>query len=144
LFGEDGVTIDMVQKLDRKKEPPNTGLMADMLWADPQASPGRSPSKRGVGKAFGPDVTNAFLQLNNLEFIIRSHEVKEAGYQLEHGGKLVTLFSAPNYCDQVGNMGAYAVIRADLKPQYTSFKCVPHPTVPPMAYASPYFGLNQL
>jgi len=141
LFGEDGVTLEILQKINRKREPPNSGPMADMLWADPQVSPGRSPSKRGVGQAFGPDVTNAFLSVNNLDLIIRAHEVKEAGYQLEHGGKLVTVFSAPNYCDQVGNLGAYAVIKADLKPEYTSFTWVPHPAVPPMAYASPVFGL---
>lgn len=35
--------------------------------------------------------------------IIRSHEVKDEGYLVEHDGKLVTVFSAPNYCDQVGN-----------------------------------------
>lgn len=42
-----------------------------------------------------------------LELIIRSHEVKENGYQVEHDGKLITVFSAPNYCDQVGNLVRY-------------------------------------
>ena len=37
---------------------------------------GRSPSKRGVGCQFGPDVTRKFLTNNNLDYIIRSHEVK--------------------------------------------------------------------
>jgi len=37
---------------------------------------GRSPSKRGVGCQFGPDVTRRFLEANNLDYIIRSHEVK--------------------------------------------------------------------
>ena len=27
--------------------------MCELLWSDPQAEPGRSPSKRGVGVAFG-------------------------------------------------------------------------------------------
>ena len=65
--------------------------------------PGRSPSKRGVGLSFGPDITKAFLELNNLEMLVRSHEVKEEGYLLEHDGKCCTVFSAPNYCDQMGN-----------------------------------------
>lgn len=34
------------------------------------------------------------------ELVVRSHEVKEEGYQMEHDGKLVTVFSAPNYCDR--------------------------------------------
>ena len=30
--------------------------MCELLWSDPQAEPGRSPSKRGVGVAFGEDL----------------------------------------------------------------------------------------
>ncbi len=33
--------------------------------------------------------------------VIRSHEVKDEGYLVEHHGKCITVFSAPNYCDQV-------------------------------------------
>eukprot|EP00965_Chrysotila_dentata_P008106 264534-Pleurochrysis_carterae.AAC.1 len=35
-----------------------------------------------------------------LSLIVRSHEVKDAGYEVEANGKLITVFSAPNYCDQ--------------------------------------------
>jgi hypothetical protein len=52
---------------------------------------------------FGPDITKEFLDLNGLDLLIRSHEVKEEGYLVEHDGKCITVFSAPNYCDQMGN-----------------------------------------
>ena len=29
--------------------------------------------------------------------------MKENGYEVEHNGQLITVFSAPNYCDQMGN-----------------------------------------
>jgi len=35
---------------------------------------------------FGPDVTRNFLKENQLELIVRSHEMKEAGYEVEHDG----------------------------------------------------------
>jgi len=32
--------------------------------------------------------------------------VKAEGYEIEANGKLVTVFSAPNYCGLMGNLGA--------------------------------------
>ena len=55
--------------------------MCEMLWSDPQQGLGRSPSKRGVGVAFGADVTKNFLQRNSLSLLVRSHEVKEEGFE---------------------------------------------------------------
>ena len=56
-------------------------------------------------------MTAAFLQRNDLKYIIRSHEVAMQGYELHHNNKLVTVFSAPFYCGGTRNMGA--VIRYD-------------------------------
>ena len=50
-FGLAGVTLDDVRAVDRGREPPDAGLMCDLLWSDPQAADGRSPSKRGVGSS---------------------------------------------------------------------------------------------
>jgi len=143
LFSEDGITLEELRRIDRVCEPPDEGLMVEMLWSDPQPTRGRAPSKRGVGVAFGEDVTEDFLSTNGLELVIRSHELCEDGYSVEHGGKLITLFSAPNYCDQMGNRGAF--IRLDgetLTPKPQSFVAVPHPPVPAMRYAglTPFLG----
>lgn len=139
LFSKDNVTIDDLLKQDRVREPPDEGsFFTELLWSDPQPEKGRAPSKRGVGVAFGPDVTENFLQTNNLKMIVRSHEMKEEGYSIEHDGKCITVFSAPNYCDQMGNKGAFA--RFDGKtmtPKYTSFSNVAHPNVPAMQFANP-------
>jgi serine/threonine-protein phosphatase 5 len=48
LFSKDGVTLDDIRTLDRFREPPDEGIMCDIMWADPQPQPGRSPSKRGT------------------------------------------------------------------------------------------------
>ena len=66
---------------------------------------GRGPSKRGVGLSFGPDVTEKFCKLNGLSMVVRSHEVKEEGYEIDHNGQLVTVFSAPN-CQRQCTPGA--------------------------------------
>lgn len=99
LFSRDGVTLSELEKIDRFKEIPESGLMTDMLWSDPSKVNGRHPSKRGTSIAFGPDVAHKFLNDNNLELLVRSHEVKDEGYEVEADGRVITIFSAPNYCD---------------------------------------------
>lgn len=137
LFSKDNVTLDDLRTIDRNRQPPEEGLMCELLWSDPQPQNGRAPSKRGVGIQFGPDVTKAFLAHNKLEYVIRSHEVKDEGYEVAHDGKCITVFSAPNYCDAMGNLGAFINITgSDLTPQYKTYAAVPHPKVKPMAYAS--------
>nr|PVC51693.1 serine/threonine protein phosphatase [Theileria orientalis] len=141
LFGAENVTIDDLRRIDRFREPPESGLMTDMLWSDPKPSTGLSPSKRGVGFEFGPDITHTFVSNNDLWYIIRSHEVKQNGYEVEHDGKVITIFSAPNYCDQMGNKGAFIRIKGDtLEPKFTQFEAVEHPPIKAMHYANPLFS----
>ena len=33
LFNEDGVTLDDIRKVDRCREPPDSGIMCDILWS---------------------------------------------------------------------------------------------------------------
>ncbi|GAB1291620.1 Serine/threonine-protein phosphatase 5 [Apodemus speciosus] len=145
LFSEDGVTLDDIRKIERNRQPPDSGPMCDLLWSDPQPQNGRSVSKRGVSCQFGPDVTKAFLEENQLDYIIRSHEVKAEGYEVAHGGRCVTVFSAPNYCDQMGNKASYIHLQgSDLRPQFHQFTAVPHPNVKPMAYANTLLQLGMM
>ncbi|CAF0831245.1 unnamed protein product [Didymodactylos carnosus] len=144
LFSKDDVTLKDIKAIDRVRQPPDEGLMSELLWSDPQPQNGRSESKRGVGLQFGPDVTEKFLKVNNLEYVVRSHEVKQEGYELAHNNKCITVFSAPNYCDTMGNKGAYITIFGDnITPQFTSYTAVDHPKVRPMAFANnlSMFGL---
>lgn len=66
LPSEDGVTLSQIENISRFKEPSEGSLMFDLLWTDPQEQPGRSQSPRGVSMCFGPDVTKAFCEKNNL------------------------------------------------------------------------------
>eukprot|EP00919_Chromeraceae_sp_WS-2016_P034868 GHVR01082596.1.p1 GENE.GHVR01082596.1~~GHVR01082596.1.p1 ORF type:complete len:217 (-),score=36.92 GHVR01082596.1:75-725(-) len=145
LFSRDDVTLEELEALDRDREPPDEGCFVEMLWSDPQFEKGRAPSKRGIGVSFGPDVTEAFLNKNCLDCVVRSHEMKQNGYEIEHNGKLTTVFSAPNYCDQMGNKGAFIRYKAmsggRLDPKYTTFSHSEKPVdAKPMQYASPVFG----
>lgn len=125
LFAQDGVTLHDIRKMNRFREPPEKGIMCEILWSDPSKINGRQPSKRGVGVAFGPDVAHKFLDMNNLEILVRSHEVKDQGYEVEADGRVITIFSAPNYCDQMGNKGALIRFKGEeMKPNFVQYSAV--------------------
>ncbi|RJS85882.1 serine/threonine protein phosphatase, partial [Candidatus Bathyarchaeota archaeon] len=68
--------------------------LEEILWSDPvDGIKGTTFSPRGAGKLFGPDVTSRFLRLMRAELLIRGHEPSNEGYKLNHGGKVLTLFS---------------------------------------------------
>lgn len=63
--------------------------------------------------------------LINLELLVRSHEMKDEGYEVEADGRVITIFSAPNYCDQMRNKGAFIRFKgSDMQPKFTQFVAV--------------------
>ncbi|KAK9663892.1 hypothetical protein RND81_14G004600 [Saponaria officinalis] len=137
LFSKDGVKLSDIREIDRFHEPPEEGLMCELMWSDPRPGLGRGPSSRGAGVLFGSDVTKKFLEDNGLILVVRSHEVKMDGYEFEHDGRLVTVFSAPNYCDQFGNYGAFLRFEApSMKFNAIKFSAVPHPRATPILYGN--------
>lgn len=83
-------------------------IVFDAQWADPHSGVGITQSKRGrdcVG--FGVDVTESFLQSNDLSFIVRAHEVPldMRGYAFHHGQLVLTVFSASRYGGITKNKG---------------------------------------
>lgn len=52
LSTQEDVTLEDIRKINRGMEPPESGLMSDLLWSDPQPFPGKSPSKVSLDSAF--------------------------------------------------------------------------------------------
>jgi len=89
----------------------------DAMWSDPQDNDGICPSTRGPTLIqFGPDITKKFCEENGIDLIIRSHQPprnKDGAFH-HHDNKLITVFSASNYCGWYGNRGAVLVFSPDL------------------------------
>uniref|UniRef100_A0A7N0TIH4 Serine/threonine specific protein phosphatases domain-containing protein n=1 Tax=Kalanchoe fedtschenkoi TaxID=63787 RepID=A0A7N0TIH4_KALFE len=54
----------------------------------------------------GKDISEQFNHANNLKLIARAHQLVMEGYNWGHEQKVVTIFSAPNYCYRCGNMAS--------------------------------------
>lgn len=75
--------------------------------------------------SFDCGATKAFLARNMLQWMNRSHEECADGFRRQHEDLCWTVFSAPNYCGQKGNLGA--VVRfegADLAPTVVQFEAL--------------------
>uniref|UniRef100_M4BB21 Serine/threonine-protein phosphatase n=1 Tax=Hyaloperonospora arabidopsidis (strain Emoy2) TaxID=559515 RepID=M4BB21_HYAAE len=118
---------DINAQVNRFMEPEPKGVLCDLLWSDPARGEAQEyewapNSIRGCSFTFNEHACHEFLKRNNLLAIIRAHELEEDGYK-EHfrheadhpeddtGGELVlpavvTVFSAPEYCNTNHNVGA--------------------------------------
>ena len=108
--------LDNIRKLDRIQETPQEGPMCDLLWSDPdQDQKGFGISPRGAGYLFGEDVVKTFEEINKIDLIARAHQLVMEGYKMMFDGKLVTIWSAPNYCYRCGNMASILKLDENLK-----------------------------
>ena len=92
-----------------KRIVPNTGLLCDLLWSNPdnEIVDGWGENDQGVSFTFGEDIVAQFLhKKHDLNLICHAHQVLEDGYEFFAPRQLVTLFSAPNYCGEFENAGA--------------------------------------
>ncbi len=100
-------SIDQIKIIDRFREIPHEGPMADLVWSDPDPDRDEfSLSPRGAGYTFGAQVVKKFLEVNSMSHILRAHQLCQEGYQVLYDDRLSTVWSAPNYCYRCGNMAS--------------------------------------
>merc|ERR1719162_513507 len=87
---------------------------------------------RQCSYVFGIDAVRTFLKKNNLTAIIRAHEAQFDGYKMQMINeqtqipRVITIFSAPNYCDVYKNKGACLKFDDELL-NIRQFVSSPHP-----------------
>ncbi|KAH8739173.1 serine/threonine protein phosphatase [Cryptosporidium ryanae] len=121
--------VEQINEIQRPLRPSQTPQneyeqrILDLLWSDPTDNDSlegivpndtRDPDGCGFIVKFGPDRVIQFLCENNLDLIIRAHECVQDGFERFAGGKLITLFSATDYCGKHQNAGALLFIKRDL------------------------------
>jgi len=114
----DLVSLDQISSIERPIEVPEDGLLCDLLWSDPsEDTDSWSPNDRGASYIFGSKPLQQFLDDFNFDLVVRAHQAVMNGYEFPFSSNpqgLVTLFSAPNYCNEYMNKGATMQVNEDL------------------------------
>ncbi|GAB5373081.1 hypothetical protein AAMO2058_001719400 [Amorphochlora amoebiformis] len=125
--------IEEISDLHRFREIPRDGPMCDLLWSDPhEESADNKPEEQGSDSdedsaettwfgynktrqcsyVYGVEAVKQFLEENKMTSIIRAHEAQVQGYKMQMENpqskipRVITIFSAPNYCDVYKNKAA--------------------------------------
>lgn len=120
-----GITnLNSIRALQRPIEDFGDDNLDSLLWSDPSDDdPLFVPSTRGSGYFFGCEAVKKFIEKNGIELIIRAHECVMNGFEYHFDQKLITVFSASNYCGLVGNDAAVLDVSGPMK--YTTKRLSP-------------------
>jgi len=132
----DITTLDEIKLINRFQEIPREGPMCDLLWSDPYEEGDTNHTNpdspeggvhahrtqpttwfgyndtRQCSYVYGVEAVKQFLKDNKLTSLIRAHEAQIDGYKMQMVNKasgiprVITIFSAPNYCDVYKNKAA--------------------------------------
>lgn len=132
-----------ITKINRFTEPPKTGPMCDMLWSDPVEKNEEAltvswleNSTRGCSYVFGAQAATPFLTKNSILSIIRAHEAQLEGFKMYKWNNnvdfpsVITIFSAPNYCDVYNNKAAVISFKNNMV-NIQQYNYSPHPFILP-------------
>ncbi|MHA1648250.1 MAG: metallophosphoesterase family protein [Promethearchaeota archaeon] len=79
--------------------------MSALLWSDPKENVIDYEIHEDTGRNyFGESIFQKFMETNNLDLMVRAHEVLEQGYKFFFNKKLISLFSSSYYKNRkIGN-----------------------------------------
>jgi serine/threonine-protein phosphatase PP1 catalytic subunit len=132
-------TLEEIDFMPRIGEVPDSGLICDLLWSDPEpAIEDWGPNDRGASiVTWGLKPALKFLNENGLEMIVRGHQVIEDGHEYPFGIEkaVVTVFSATCSPDDYTNKGCFMTIEENKPPIFTDL-----PYHPPESHSAQRLG----
>ena len=131
-------TLDNVNEVNRFSEIPLEGLVCDIVWADPiddeiaDKYEFMENPERACSFKYGLNPAKKLLDDNDLTLLVRAHQVQVQGYKMHYWEKpqslptVITIFSAPNYCDCYKNKAAVIKLEGE-NFSIKNYEEVPHP-----------------
>ncbi|OHS93617.1 Serine/threonine-protein phosphatase PP1-2 [Tritrichomonas foetus] len=118
-------SITQLKEIKRPLQIPETGLVCDLLWSDPDSDcEDFEENDRGTGFVYGSNSAQSLLDKCGLDLIVRAHQSINRGYDFPFKPvrNVVTVFSAPNYCGEYGNSGAVMTVSENMVCKFVTFK----------------------
>ncbi|CAD5228866.1 unnamed protein product [Bursaphelenchus okinawaensis] len=122
-----GITsLQAIADIPRPRIIPPYGLMCDLVWADPEEKlQGWAMNSRGISLSFSDKVVEQFCTNLNIDLIVRGHQLTKEmirnGYRFFFKGRLLSIFSAPNYLN-MRNSACVLKVSKSMKCRFIVFK----------------------
>ena len=117
--------LEQINKINRNVEIPDRGILCDLTWADPKRQRNKwADNDRGISYTFNEKALDDFIKKMKIELVVRAHQVVDDGFQFFNNQKMVTVFSAPNYCGEVGNHASVMKVKSNLECSFITLKPV--------------------
>jgi diadenosine tetraphosphatase ApaH/serine/threonine PP2A family protein phosphatase len=104
-IGPELTSVDMLRVMLKVSELSESSILTDIVWSDPREGDEEfTPNERGCGYYFNSKALDKFLRKNDLDLLIRSHELCN-GYDFPFSDteRCITVFSSSNYCGKKNN-----------------------------------------
>ena len=109
-------TIEQLEAMQKPEEISGPGIFTDIIWSDPdQTIEEFVPNDRGCGYFYGTVALDRFLNNNDIDLLVRSHELCEDGISWPYIDqencldRCLTIFSNTNYCDHTNSSSVLVV-----------------------------------
>lgn len=97
-------------------------LVQEILWSDPTTDTQTyGKSTRGLGVLFGQQSLMNFLDRTNFTFMVRGHQCVKAGCESILNHRVITVFSASNYCGDYENRAGILLVYPEGRYEYETF-----------------------
>jgi serine/threonine-protein phosphatase PP1 catalytic subunit len=114
-------SLDDIAAIRRPTSIPEEGLLADLLWSDPNADVvDWGPNDRGATISWGEQAAVDFLTRTEMSYIVRAHQMAMDGFDFpfQNNPKIVTVFTASKYAGEFRNKAAIMIVDEAGEPSF--------------------------
>jgi protein phosphatase len=125
-IGESTKTLEDIANVKKPYRITENQVALDVLWNSPLGTgdyTGDNTTSIFRKRYFDEALVNEFMKNNKITLIIRSHDVIDSGFEKLYDNKVISIFSATNYCGVYNNSGGILFIKKNSEIQPKILTC---------------------